>query len=303
MISLIVGPDNIQQLLSNIWSRLIIAILVIVVSYFVGRYVTTRLNYRLATRFRRPSIRRVISKTAHAAILLVGIILSAYILGLRLTDIAISVTVFTAVLGLILAPIIGSVISGLFILADQPYEIGDMIEIMDRNQRGYVEDITIRYTKIFTLENTFIVIPNSVMRNRDIINYSAEDERIRLGLEIMVTYESDIQTARSMIEAAATNVEDVIEGGPPIRIGSARYPAEPTCLIREYSDDGITLRLRYWAKNPYRLETVKSNVQNSIWTNIKETDDISIAYPHMHHIFDETSGTAEVSVANTDKKK
>jgi len=60
--------------------------------------------------------------------------------------------------------IVGSVISGVFLLADQPYEIGDMIELADRNQRGFVDDITLRYTKVFTLDNTFLVIPNGTIR-------------------------------------------------------------------------------------------------------------------------------------------
>ncbi len=77
------------------------------------------------------------------------------IYGLQLGDIALSVTVFSAVVGVVLAPILGGLISGVFLLADQPYEIGDMIELADTGQRGFVEDITLRHTKVFTLDNTF----------------------------------------------------------------------------------------------------------------------------------------------------
>jgi small-conductance mechanosensitive channel len=157
------------------------------------------------------------------------------IYGLQLGDIALSVTVFTAVVGVVLAPILGSFISGVFLLADQPYEIGDMIELVDTGQRGFVEDITLRHTKVFTLDNTFLVIPNGEIRQRDVVNYSAEDSRTRLSLDVLVTYESDIAVARGLIEEAAREVDNVISGGPNIRVGAARYPAYPHSHL--YFDD------------------------------------------------------------------
>jgi small conductance mechanosensitive channel len=217
-------------------------------------------------------------------------------MGLQISQIALSVTVFSAVLGLILAPIVGSVISGLFVLADQPYEIGDMVEIVDTAQRGFVEDITLRYTKLFTLDNTFLVVPNSEIRNRDVMNYSAEDRRTRLSLDVLVTYEGDLGVARELMETAAAEVDEVIATGPDIRIGSARYPAAPTCYIEAYGDHGVNLRLRFWAKQPYKLLTVRSAVQERIWERLGEAEDVSIAYPHSHLVFDETSGRAQVDL-------
>jgi small conductance mechanosensitive channel len=211
-----------------------------------------------------------------------------------LSNIALSVTVFSAAVGVVLAPIVGSVISGLFVLADQPYEVGDMIEIVDTEQRGFVEDITIRYTKIFTIDNTFIVIPNGSMRDRDVINYSAEDTRTRLHLDIGVTYESDIDEARRLMEEAAREVDTVINGGPDIRIGSARYPAQPTCYIDQFGGSSVQLRLRYWVREPYRLLTLRSKIQENIWERLDDAD-VEIAYPHSHVVFDETSGQLNIS--------
>jgi small-conductance mechanosensitive channel len=79
-----------------------------------------------------------------------------WILGLRLGDIVLSITGFSAVLGIELAPIIRSIVSGLVVLADQSYEIGDLVEIQNIERRSYIEDITLRYTKMFTRDNTFL---------------------------------------------------------------------------------------------------------------------------------------------------
>ena len=274
---------------------LVASILVIVLSWAAARLLVRLFSRRIAQYMDRPSLTRVSLAGIRLGVYFFGLLTLLRINGLDLGNIALSVTVFSAVVGVILAPIVGSVISGIFLLADQPYEIGDMIELSERNTRGFVDDITLRYTKIFTLDNTFLVVPNGEMRSRDVTNYSAEDTRIRLSLDVLITYESDLAVARQKIEASARAVEDVIAGGPRIRVGSARYPAGPDCLISEFADHGILLRLRYWAKEPYRLQTVKSKVQTNVWEAL-EGADVEFAYPHSHLVFDDTSGQLQVGV-------
>jgi small-conductance mechanosensitive channel len=162
-----------------------------------------------------------------------------------------------------------------------------------------VEDITLRYTKVFTLDNTFLVIPNGSIRERDVMNYSAEDSRTRLSLDVQVTYESDIAEARDLIEEAARKTEKVIEGGPDIRIGSARYPAAPTCYIDKFGAHGVDLRLRYWVTEPYKLLALRSKVQTNVWERLTDAD-VEIAYPHSHLMFDETSGEMRVATRSVD---
>jgi|AntDeeMinimDraft_5_1070356.scaffolds.fasta_scaffold00930_16 small-conductance mechanosensitive channel len=279
-----------------VWGQnLVSAIVVIAFAYLVSRVIVRLFGRRIARRFERPSLTRTVIRGIRFTVFLFAFLTILRIYGLGLGNIAIQVGVFTAVLGVILAPIVGSIISGFFLLADQPYEIGDMIELDDTGQTGFVEDITLRYTKIFTLDNTFLVIPNGTMRERDVINYSAEDARTRLELPVLVTYESDIPHARKLIQTAARQVDVVIEGGPDIRVGAARYPATPTCYIDEFGDHGILLALRYWIEEPYKLLATRSKVQTNVWEALADAD-VEIAYPHSHLYFDETSGQMGVGM-------
>jgi len=160
----------------------------------------------------------------------------------------------------------------------------------NRVRRGH----QIRYTKIFTLDNTFLVVPNGTMRERDVTNYSAEDERTRRTIEVLVTYESDVSEARRLIERAARDCDAVIDGGPDIRVGGvARYVASPDCRLHEFGDDGVLLRLRYWVKKPYKLAKVQSDVNTRIRERVTDAD-VEMAYPHRHLVFDDTSGIARV---------
>ncbi|WP_136687976.1 mechanosensitive ion channel family protein [Halorhabdus amylolytica] len=272
---------------------LLAVVVVLLIAWAASRLLVRLIGRRIARRFRRPSLTRVFIRGVRAGVFVLALLLILRIFGLKLGDIALSVTVFSAVIGVILAPIVGSVISGVFLLADQPYEIGDMVELADTDQRGFVEDITLRYTKIFTLDNTFLVIPNGTIRERDVINYSAEDPRTRRSIPVVVTYESDVATARDRIERAARDVDGVIEGGPNIRVGAARYPAGPICYIDEFGDHGVHLTLRYWIEVPYKLLATRSRVQTAIREVLADVD-VEIAYPHSHLVFDDTSGQLQV---------
>jgi small-conductance mechanosensitive channel len=275
--------------------RLVLAVAIVIFAYYFSKLARQVLGRRIARRFKRPSVTRTILRSLQVVIVLAAIMVALSFFGLGFGNLALSVGVFSAVVGIVLAPIIGNILSGVFVLSEQPYEIGDMIEMEDTDTKGFVEDITLLYTKVFTLDNTFMVMPNGAMRDRDVINYSAEDTRIRMTLDVGVTYERDIPTAREQMEAAGRETDGVLQGGPDIRIGSARYPASPTCYIREFGDSEVSLRLRYWAHEPYKQTTVRSRVMTSVWERFDEHD-IEIPYPHSHLVFDDTSGEMQVAM-------
>ncbi|EMA44153.1 mechanosensitive ion channel family protein [Halococcus saccharolyticus] len=276
------------------WSvQVALALVVLGLAWYGSKLFVRLIGRRVARRFRRPSVTRAVLRTIRVVVMFFGLLTAAAILGVGLSNILLSVTVLTAATAVVISPILGSIISGLFVLSDQSYEIGDMIELTDTDTqiRGFVEDITFQYTKIFTLDNTFLVIPNGTIRDRDVINYSAEDPRTRLSLDILVTYEGDLAQARDLIERAARDVDTVIRGGPDIRIGSARYPAAPTCYINEYADSGVLLTLRYWVREPYKLLTVRSAVQENIWERLDGTD-VEFAYPHTQVVFGDSNDSS-----------
>lgn len=259
---------------------------------------------KLLARLLRPAVRRRVSRTSvtnvvlrvvRAVVMIAVAFTAAGIVGFRPGNVLLSATVLAAAVGVVLAPIIEDLIDGLFILVNRPYDIGDMVELVERGQVGYIEDVTLRYTKVFTLDNASLLLPNRTMRERDLINYSDEDERTRRSLELLVTYEGDLDDARALMERAACETEEVIEGGPEIRIGSRRYPAAPESYIKEFADHGVLLELRFWVKAPYYPVIVSSKVREHIWAGLEDRD-VSIAYPHTHLVFDETSGQAQVVV-------
>nr|WP_144923664.1 mechanosensitive ion channel family protein [Halorubrum salsamenti] len=271
---------------------LLFVVLSVAAGVLASKFLVRLIGRPVARRVSRQSVAQTIVRGVRVGTITLSLLVGLWAVGFRFTDLLVGTAVFSAVIGIILAPLVGNFINGVFILADQPFEIGDMIEL-ENGTTGFVEDITIRYTKIFTLDNTFLVVPNGAMRERDVTNYSAEDERTRRTIDVLVTYESDISEARRLIERAARDCEAVIDGGPDIRVGVARYTASPDCRLHEFGDDGILLRLRYWVKKPYKLAKVQSDVNTRIRERLTDAD-VEMAYPHRHLVFDDTSGIARV---------
>jgi small-conductance mechanosensitive channel len=271
---------------------LFLVILSVATGALVAKFLVRLIGRPVARRVSRQSVAQTIVRGVRVGTITMATLIGLWAAGFRFADLLLGTAVFSAVIGIILAPLVGNFINGVFILADQPFEIGDMIELED-GTTGFVEDITIRYTKIFTLDNTFLVVPNGTMRERDVTNFSAEDERTRRTIDVLVTYESDIDDARRKIERAARDCEAVIDGGPDIRVGVARYTASPDCRLHEFGDDGVLLRLRYWVKKPYKLSKVQSDVNTRIRERVADAD-VEMAYPHRHLVFDDTSGVARV---------
>jgi small-conductance mechanosensitive channel len=274
----------------------LLAFLIIVVGYRLSITAKRYAGRPVYSWIGRESVASTVLRLIKLSIILVSVLLAFRVaFGFSPTSLLLTATVFSAVVGIILAPLVGDIINGVFVLSDQPYEVGDMVEIVDTGKVGFVEEVTIRYTKIFTVDNTFLVIPNSEIRKRDVVNYSAEDIRTRQTLEVTVTYESDVARAREILVEAAQETPEVIGTQGSVRIGKGDYPLEPRPFIVEFGDHGVGLALRYWVREPYRLQMVKSKVNEKIWAKFRR-EGIRIPYPHRHHVFDDTSGEMDVSV-------
>lgn len=271
------------------------AVVVLLAAWYGSRVITEASRPQVLERMQRRSVAEVLLRAFRAAVMVFALFVVLGIYGVELSDLVLSATILSAVVGVILAPVASDIVGGFFILANRPYEVGDMIELADREESGHVTDVTLRYTKIRTLENTFLVVPNSTIRERDVVNLSADDERTRVSLDFLVTYEGDLEEARELLEDAAAGTDGVIEGGPGISMGDTKYPVQPQAFIESFADHGVRLQLDFWVERPYLPRIMRSNIHEAVWDRLEDAD-VEIAYPHTHLVFDETSGTARVAL-------
>ncbi len=142
---------------------------------------------------------------------------------------------------------LANLISGVFILTDAPYKIGDYI-ILDSGERGEVTHIGIRSTRMLTRDDVELTIPNSVMGNSKVVNESGGPyEKFRFRIDIGVAYGSDLEKVREILVEEANKNADVCKS-PAARV-----------RFRAFGDSALNFQLMCWVNQPWmRGRTIDS---------------------------------------------
>lgn len=202
------GLDQAFSWLANNIDTLLFIFFIGISTIIIARIV----NNLLESYFRRASSKlrmditsfRMFKHIVIAAIYFIGIITVIFsIPSLR----SLSVALFTGagiagiIIGFAAQNTLSNIIAGLSLALFQPFRVGDRLNIM--NEYGKVTDLNLRHTVIITWDNRRLIIPNSVISNEAIINWTIEDPAVIWPIEVGISYDSDIDLARKiMIEEA-----------------------------------------------------------------------------------------------------
>ena len=139
-------------------------------------------------------------------------------------------------IGLALQGSLSNFAGGVLILLLKPFEVGDyIIEDTNKNE-GTVKEIQIFYTKLSTIDNKTIVIPNGILTNNSLTNATAKDER-RLDLKVDIAYEASIKEAKAVIETILKNDEAVLQD------------EDINVFVDALCESSVVLGARAWTKN------------------------------------------------------
>ncbi|MCB9558751.1 MAG: mechanosensitive ion channel family protein [Deltaproteobacteria bacterium] len=169
------------------------------------------------------------------------------------------------VLGLAAKDTLGNLFAGIFILADAPYKLGDFI-VLDGNLRGRVIDIGIRSTRIHTLDDIEITVPNSLIANSTIVNETAGPDKMRIKAKVSVAYGSDVDRVReAMLSCVDTSPTICSEPAPRVRLTA-------------FGDSGLDFELLVWLDQPHQREEVINQLNIAIYKAFAAAA-IEIPYP------------------------
>ncbi len=203
-------------------------------------------------------------RISHYAIMLVGAVVAFQFIGIDLTGLAVILGFLSVGIGFGLQNITSNFVAGLILLLERPIKVGDRITVGD--QEGDVKEIKIRSTTIQTLNNIAVIVPNSEFVSSTVINWSHGDQKIRLEIDVGVSYDSDLETVmRSLKEAA--------EGHPEV----LKNPA-PEVLLTGFGDSSWDMRLRAWIDHPKRHPLVRSEINCAIVQKFRENG-VEIPFP------------------------
>lgn len=169
-------------------------------------------------------------------------------------------------IGLALQGSLSNFAGGVLILLLKPFEVGDYIIEDTNGNEGTVKEIQIFYTKLSTIDNKTIVIPNGILTNNSLTNATAKDER-RLDLKVDITYEADLKKAKSVIEKILREDECVLKD------------EEIVVFVDALAENSVVIGARAWVKNEEFWPT-KWRILEEIKLEL-DANGVEIAYPQV----------------------
>lgn len=130
--------------------------------------------------------------------------------GLDTTSVAAALASCGVAIGLALQGSLSNFAGGVLILVLKPFVVGDYIVEDNKGREGTVKEIQLFYTKLLTVDNKTVIIPNGSLANTSLTNVTAQDKR-RLDLSVGISYDADLKKAKKLIEGLFRADEDILK--------------------------------------------------------------------------------------------
>jgi small-conductance mechanosensitive channel len=161
---------------------------------------------------------------------------------------------------------LANLFSGIFILADAPYKIGDYI-VLDTGERGKVTEIGIRSTRILTRDDIQIIVPNAAIAAAKIVNESGGPHiKERVRVDVGVAYGSDIDQVRRVLMEIAAGSQLLAED------------PEPRVRFRQLGESSLDFQLLGWVEDPELRGRAIDELLTTIYKRFAE-ENITIPFP------------------------
>jgi small-conductance mechanosensitive channel/CRP-like cAMP-binding protein len=222
-------------------------------------------------------IREIVQGLAYAFALLSALHAAGVEPGSLLTTSAL----LTAVIGLSLQETLGNMFAGLAIQMQRPFDVGDWIQFDGELRNiGRVVEINWRATKVITLDEVEIIVPNASLAKAPIKNFTKPSAVSRRSIFVNAPYEvPPLEVKRAILEAI---------GDAP---GVVAEP-QPSVVTNVFGEYGIEYWVRYYTDQFHRRDAVDSGVRDRVWYALRRAR-VEIPYPHrtleLHQVTEETS--------------
>lgn len=244
---------------------IVIFLLFITAFIFLGRITKRILQKRVLPRFDIESgLRYTLARVSQYTIITLGVLISFQFIGIDLSSLAVIFGLLSVGIGFGLQNITSNFISGLIVLFERPISVGDRVSV--GGVEGDVIEINIRATKIKTLNNISIIVPNSEFVSSNVVNYSHGDPSYRLDLEVGVSYSSDLDLVLKALK------EVIDENSKVLKIPKAQIH------LIEFGDSAWNMQIRSWIPYVKEYPEIRDELNQAIVRKFREYN-IEIPFP------------------------
>lgn len=253
-----------QGLVDKIFTALITLVAGILVIKAVMRLLTGALE---KSKLEKAAYSLILSLAKVGLYLLLGLSLATSF-GIDVTGVVALASVLTLAVSLALQNMLTNVLGGFTLLTTHPFHSGDYVDI--GGQSGTVTQIDMSYTRLVTVDNKVVCIPNSTVLASEVVNYSANDTR-RAEIQVSAGYDAPTQKVIDALVLAAT-------------VDNALLEPAPFAAVDSYGDNAINYILRFWTKTEDYWD-VYFKVNQRI-KDVFDEQGIPMTYPHLNVHFD-----------------
>ncbi len=179
-------------------------------------------------------------------IIVVGFLIAITVSGVPLTRITVLLGALGVGIGLGMQNIVNNFVSGIILIFEKPFTIGDYIELADK--KGKVLDIGIRSSRMLTPLGSKVIIPNGDLLSGRLVNYTTSDARLKAEITFKISIEADIELVKKVIHDIVDNAEGTVKNAPR------------QILFNAIAADNIELKILVWLNDVYQETTFKSYV-------------------------------------------
>ncbi len=258
---------------TNVTIASVLTVLIIVIATIWGARIARRASRRVMVGRGITDEGTVgsISSLVNYIVLFIGFAIAMRTIGIDLDALFAAGAIFAIALGFALQGIVQNFVAGVILLTERNVRPADVLEIEGLIVR--VAELGLRSTIVRTRDGEDLIVPNSVLIQDTVKNYTLRDSTFRLRTEVGVNYDSDMQLVRQVLEEIAKepqwNLPDV----------------EPQVLLLGFGDNAVLFEVAVWMTDPWLARQAHSDLNEAIWWRLKERG-IVIAFPQLDVHFD-----------------
>ncbi len=239
--------SNFLRMLLNYSPRVISAMLILLVGLYVIRLINRLTRRIMLRRDVDPTLTKFLADILLWALRVLLFVTVISRLGIETSSFVAILGAAGLAIGLSLQGSLSNFAGGMLIILFKPFRVGDYIEA--QGVAGTVSEIQIFVTRLITPNNQTVFVPNGMLSNGTIINYSLEKIR-RADLSFSLSYDTDIKQARKIII-------DILKNNPKVLTSP-----EPVVEVKHMTDSAIVLAVRPWANNEHFAEVASDTLQD-----------------------------------------
>jgi len=183
--------------------------------------------------------------------------------------------VLAIIIGFATQKTLSNIMAGLMISISQPFRVGDRIRF--RDDYGIIQDITLRHTVLKTWDNRYVIIPNSMINEEVINNYTLGDEKILATVDMDISYDSDIDLARRIMKEEILKHPSFIDNRTETDMLAGKDPVK--VRVVGCGDFSVKLRGYYWVESQPKAIISSFDLKESIKKRF-DKEGVEIPFPY-----------------------